>query len=94
MDPQFTAGKSMGWFLKTNILKFGFFKNVFFMYSFKTVKMYSIFLTGIYYNSYVTSFLNSMRSKTPYSINTRIDAARSFMKLSSENKLSYFSTKN
>jgi len=94
MDIHLTTGKTLGLIFKTNILKLGFVKNIFFTYSFKTVKMYSLLFTGIYYNSYVTSFLHTVRSSLPNSINARIEAARSFMKLDPKSRLAVFTSAN
>ena len=94
MELKFTAKKSAAFLLKANIAKFGFVKNIFLAYTFKSAKISCLFLGGLYYNSYVTSFVQDVRSRLPHSITARIQAARNFMNLSFQNKLTYFSHKN
>lgn len=90
MDAKITARKVIINRFKSSFLNFSINKNAVFIPGFMSAKVYLLFITGIYYNSQVTSLINSLATKLPDSINARISAARNFMKLDTESKFGVF----
>jgi hypothetical protein len=83
---KFSARKALMKGFKSSFVNFSLTKNALFIPGFMPVKVYMLFITGIYYNSQVTCFVNNMSARLPDSINAKILASRNFMKLDSESK--------
>lgn len=90
MDAKITARKVIINKFKSSFVNFSINKNAMFIPGFMSARVFLLFITGIYYNSQVTSLINKLATKLPDSINARISAARNFMKLDSESKLGFF----
>jgi hypothetical protein len=90
MDLTATPIKTMKLMVKHKMFKFGVFTNTIMMSYIKKANLMVLFMGGLYYNSSMTSLAPKVKEMVPNSINTKIAAARNFMRLDSESKLYYF----